>query len=229
MASSTAPAIIILSTMEDTGRDFADVLAEAQARGYAEADPALRHRRHRRRAQAVDPRRASPSAPAIDFASVETAGIARLLAADIAQADALGYRHPADRHGRGRPVRTQRAPVPAGPAASRAVRPSARPCRWRDQCGGRRGQFFGPAAVPGRGRGRRADRERSGRRPDRHCARRYRRAVLGPGRRARGHAAGRHRPPPGPRLYPLHASPTAPACSPRSPRRCAMPGFRSKA
>ncbi|HZV09123.1 MAG TPA: homoserine dehydrogenase, partial [Novosphingobium sp.] len=29
----------ILSTMEDTGRDFAEVLAEAQAKGYAEADP----------------------------------------------------------------------------------------------------------------------------------------------------------------------------------------------
>ena len=29
----------ILSTMEDTGRDFADVLAEAQAKGFAEADP----------------------------------------------------------------------------------------------------------------------------------------------------------------------------------------------
>ena len=31
----------ILSTMEDTGRDFADVLAEAQAKGFAEADPAF--------------------------------------------------------------------------------------------------------------------------------------------------------------------------------------------
>ena len=31
----------ILSTMEDTGRDFADVLAEAQAMGFAEADPTL--------------------------------------------------------------------------------------------------------------------------------------------------------------------------------------------
>ena len=31
----------ILSTMEDTGADFADVLAEAQAMGYAEADPSF--------------------------------------------------------------------------------------------------------------------------------------------------------------------------------------------
>lgn len=31
----------ILSTMDSTGRSFADVLAEAQARGYAEADPSF--------------------------------------------------------------------------------------------------------------------------------------------------------------------------------------------
>ena len=31
----------ILTTMEDTGRDFADVLSEAQTLGYAEADPTL--------------------------------------------------------------------------------------------------------------------------------------------------------------------------------------------
>ena len=31
----------VLSTMAETGRAFADVLADAQARGYAEADPAL--------------------------------------------------------------------------------------------------------------------------------------------------------------------------------------------
>ena len=31
----------ILTVMEDTGRDFADVLSEAQAKGYAEADPAF--------------------------------------------------------------------------------------------------------------------------------------------------------------------------------------------
>ena len=31
----------ILTTMRETGRDFADVLAEAQALGYAEADPSF--------------------------------------------------------------------------------------------------------------------------------------------------------------------------------------------
>ena len=80
----------ILSTMEDTGRDFADVLAEAQAKGYAEADPAFdiegtdaAHKLAILSAIAFGTR--------IDFASVDTAGITRIQAADIAQADALGY------------------------------------------------------------------------------------------------------------------------------------------
>ena len=80
----------ILSTMEDTGRDFADVLAEAQRLGYAEADPAFdvegtdaAHKLAILSAIAFGTR--------IDFASVDTAGITRIQAADIAQADALGY------------------------------------------------------------------------------------------------------------------------------------------
>jgi homoserine dehydrogenase len=80
----------ILSTMEDTGRDFADVLGEAQARGYAEADPSFdvegtdtAHKLAILSAIAFGTR--------IDFASVDTAGITRIQAADIAQADALGY------------------------------------------------------------------------------------------------------------------------------------------
>lgn len=80
----------ILSTMEDTGRDFADVLAEAQRLGYAEADPSFdvegtdaAHKLAILSAIAFGTR--------IDFASVDTAGITRIQAADIAQADALGY------------------------------------------------------------------------------------------------------------------------------------------
>ena len=80
----------ILSTMEDTGRDFADVLAEAQAKGFAEADPSFdiegtdaAHKLSILAAIAFGSR--------IDFAAVETMGISRILAADIAQADALGY------------------------------------------------------------------------------------------------------------------------------------------
>ncbi len=80
----------ILSTMEDTGRSFADVLSEAQQKGYAEADPAFdvegtdaAHKLAILAAIAFGTR--------IDFRSVETSGITRILAADIAQAEALGY------------------------------------------------------------------------------------------------------------------------------------------
>ena len=80
----------ILSTMEDTGADFAVVLAEAQAKGYAEADPSFD-------IDGVDAAHklailASVAfGTTIDFAPVEITGIRRVLAADIAQADALGY------------------------------------------------------------------------------------------------------------------------------------------
>ena len=80
----------ILSTMEDTGRDFADVLAEAQAKGYAEADPSF-DIEGTDAAHKLAILSAIAFASRIDFASVETAGIARILAADIAQAAALGY------------------------------------------------------------------------------------------------------------------------------------------
>ncbi|GGC38376.1 homoserine dehydrogenase [Novosphingobium marinum] len=80
----------ILSTMEDTGRDFADVLSEAQMLGYAEADPTFD-------IEGVDAAHKLAILASIgfgarlDFASVDTAGISRILAADIAQAAALGF------------------------------------------------------------------------------------------------------------------------------------------
>ncbi|MFC4293656.1 homoserine dehydrogenase [Novosphingobium tardum] len=80
----------ILSTMEDTGRDFAEVLAEAQAKGFAEADPSFdidgidaAHKLAILASIAFGTR--------IDFAPVAATGIRRIIAADIAQADALGY------------------------------------------------------------------------------------------------------------------------------------------
>ena len=80
----------ILSTMEDTGRDFGDVLKEAQELGYAEADPTFdiegidaAHKLSILAAIAFGAR--------IDFPAVETEGISRLRAADIEQAAALGY------------------------------------------------------------------------------------------------------------------------------------------
>ena len=80
----------ILSTMEDTGADFGDVLAEAQAKGYAEADPTFD-------IEGVDAAHKLAILAAIgfgariDFASVRTNGITQVKAADIAQADALGF------------------------------------------------------------------------------------------------------------------------------------------
>ncbi len=81
----------ILSKMEAEGRDFGDVLAEAQALGYAEADPSFD-------IDGVDAAHklsilaslAFGTVPA--FAQVAASGIRHLLAADIAEAAALGYR-----------------------------------------------------------------------------------------------------------------------------------------
>ncbi|WP_324740639.1 homoserine dehydrogenase [Tsuneonella sp. CC-YZS046] len=80
----------ILSTMEDTGRDFADVLAEAQGLGYAEADPTFdiegTDAAHKLAILA-----AIAFGTKLDFAHVDTTGISALRAADIAQAETLGY------------------------------------------------------------------------------------------------------------------------------------------
>ena len=81
----------ILSTMEQTGRDFGEVLAEAQALGYAEADPTFD-------IEGVDAAHklailaAIAFGARIDFAADDIGGISRVRAADIAQAEALGYR-----------------------------------------------------------------------------------------------------------------------------------------
>lgn len=80
----------ILTVMEDTGRDFADVLAEAQAKGYAEADPAF-DIEGTDAAHKLSILAAISFGTRLDFAGVATSGITRLRAADIAQADALGY------------------------------------------------------------------------------------------------------------------------------------------
>ncbi|MGN3974786.1 homoserine dehydrogenase [Tsuneonella sp. SYSU-LHT278] len=80
----------ILSTMEDTGRDFADVLAEAQARGFAEADPTLD-------IEGIDAGHKLAILAAIAFGAridlehVSCEGIARVRAADIARARDLGF------------------------------------------------------------------------------------------------------------------------------------------
>jgi homoserine dehydrogenase len=81
----------ILSKMEAEGRDFADVLAEAQALGFAEADPSFDidgidagHKLSILASVAFGTRPA--------FGAVAASGIRHVLAADIAEAAALGYR-----------------------------------------------------------------------------------------------------------------------------------------
>ncbi len=80
----------ILSEMEATGADFAAVLAEAQRLGFAEADPAFD-------IEGVDAGQKLAILAAIgfgtriDFAGVRISGITGVRAADIAQADALGF------------------------------------------------------------------------------------------------------------------------------------------
>ena len=80
----------ILSEMEGTNADFADVLSDAQALGYAEADPTFD-------VEGVDAAHklailaALAFGTAVDFASVDVSGISRIRAADIAQARALGH------------------------------------------------------------------------------------------------------------------------------------------
>lgn len=81
----------ILSAMEKDGRDFADVLRDAQDKGFAEIDPAFD-------IDGVDAAHKLAILASlcfgtqIDFAGVEASGIRKILAADIAQAQALGYR-----------------------------------------------------------------------------------------------------------------------------------------
>ena len=81
----------ILSTMESEGRDFAEVLAEAQALGYAEADPSFD-------IDGVDAAHklsilaSLAFGTAIDFEGVDIRGIRHVIAADIVEAESLGHR-----------------------------------------------------------------------------------------------------------------------------------------
>lgn len=81
----------ILTTMRETGRDFADVLAEAQALGYAEADPSFD-------IDGVDAAHklailASVAfGTKVDFAKLHIEGIRHISALDIQFAQELGYR-----------------------------------------------------------------------------------------------------------------------------------------
>ncbi len=81
----------ILTAMRETGRDFADVLAEAQTLGYAEADPTFD-------IDGVDAAHKLALLAALafgcppDFDAVHVEGIRHVSAQDIAFADDMGYR-----------------------------------------------------------------------------------------------------------------------------------------
>jgi len=81
----------ILSEMRDKGLPFAQVLAEAQARGYAEADPTFD-------IEGVDAAHKLTILSALafgipmQFARAYTEGISKLTQADIGYAEELGYR-----------------------------------------------------------------------------------------------------------------------------------------
>ena len=81
----------ILTTMRETGRAFDDVLAEAQALGYAEADPTFD-------IDGIDAAHKLALLASVafgcevDFAGVHVEGIRHISADDIAFAEELGYR-----------------------------------------------------------------------------------------------------------------------------------------
>jgi homoserine dehydrogenase len=81
----------VLTTMRESGRDFADVLGEAQRLGYAEADPSFD-------IDGVDAAHklallaAVAFGTEVDFAGVQVEGIRHVSALDIEFAAELGYR-----------------------------------------------------------------------------------------------------------------------------------------
>ena len=81
----------ILSEMRDKGRDFADVLAEAQALGYAEADPTFD-------VEGIDAGHKLTILASIafgiplQFEKVFTEGITKIAGTDVEYAEQLGYR-----------------------------------------------------------------------------------------------------------------------------------------
>jgi homoserine dehydrogenase len=81
----------ILSKMTDEGRDFAEVLKEAQAMGYAEADPTLDieglDSAHKLQILASLAFRTT-----VDLAAIHTEGISGITADDVVNARELGFR-----------------------------------------------------------------------------------------------------------------------------------------
>ncbi|WP_298216237.1 homoserine dehydrogenase [Acidocella sp.] len=138
----------ILTTMREEGRDFADVLADAQRLGYAEADPSFdidgvdaAHKLAILAGLAFGAR--------INFADLHIEGIRRVSALDIAFAQELGYRIKllgiAEQTGEGVSLRVHPAMVPV-----------SKPIATVDGVFNAvllEGDFSGPVFLQGRGAG----------------------------------------------------------------------------
>ena len=156
----------ILTQMRERGREFAEVLADAQKLGYAEADPSFD-------VDGIDAAHKLAILAALAFGrpvafdAVYVEGIRRISSLDIGFATELGYRIKLlgiASHGEA----GNRNPRP--PLHGAAIR-SDRPCRWCVQRRGGRGRLRRTGHA-GRPRCRRwTDRVRRGRGPDRHRAR----------------------------------------------------------
>jgi homoserine dehydrogenase len=81
----------ILTEMRDKGRDFADVLAEAQALGYAEADPTFDVEGIDAAHKLTIPSSIAYGIP-LQFARCYTEGISKVTPDDVESAEELGYR-----------------------------------------------------------------------------------------------------------------------------------------
>lgn len=81
----------ILTEMRDKGRDFADVLAEAQALGYAEADPTFDVEGIDAAHKLVILASIAFGVP-LQFSKAYTEGISDILPEDVTYAEELGYR-----------------------------------------------------------------------------------------------------------------------------------------
>jgi homoserine dehydrogenase len=156
----------ILTTMEKEGRDFGEVLKEAQELGYAEADPSFD-------VDGVDAAHKLSILASLAFGTQIDFGVRRYRAASAAsrrrtyaKPRALGLSHPAGRHGgesaqRSVPARASGAGAGQHPLAN--VDGSLNAVLAE-------GNFVGSLFFSRARRGRRADRVCRGRRPDRHRA-----------------------------------------------------------
>jgi homoserine dehydrogenase len=213
----------ILSEMEKTGRSFADVLREAQALGYAEADPTMDvggfDAGHK-----ISILAALAFGCAPNFAAAEIEGISERRTAGHQAGQGSGLPHQAGRLGR---AHRHGVAVKVHPSLAPLDHPLA-------QAGGALNALFiegprRPDLRAGSGRGRGSDRRRRGRRHRRCDDRRRAPGVPGSGRRPEAVHRGRSQPRPWARPICGSWSATSRAPSPPSPKPWPNAACRSTA